>query len=90
MHAFGLYLAAIEAEHDDGASGARTRRPRWAAVDALPLDEPGAVSRRDRLAAILRRRPRAPRAPDSSYGAVRPHHRDSEVARTAWPVSPRQ
>jgi hypothetical protein len=53
MHPFALYLAAT---HSDGAAAERNRRPRFAPVDALPLDEPALESRRGRLTATLRRR----------------------------------
>jgi hypothetical protein len=56
MHPFALYLAATDVEHNYGDAAERNRRPRYAAVDALPLNEPAPVSRRDRLTAILRRR----------------------------------
>ena len=56
MHPLALYLAATDAKHDYGAAAERNRRPRYASVDALPLDEPEPVSRRGRLTAILRRR----------------------------------
>ncbi len=56
MHPFALYLAATDVEHSYGAAAERNRQPRWAPVDALPLNEPAPVSRRDRLMAILRRR----------------------------------
>lgn len=53
MHPFALYLAATDVEHNYAE---RNRRPRYAPVDALPLNEPARVSRRGRLIAILRRR----------------------------------
>ena len=56
MHPFALYLAAIDVEHNDGDAAERNRRPRYAAVDALPLNEPAPARRRGRLMAILRRR----------------------------------
>ena len=56
MHPFALYLAATEVEHNYGDAAQRNRRPQYAAVDALPLNEPAPVSRRGRLTAILRRR----------------------------------
>ncbi len=56
MHPFGLYLAATEVEHNHRAAYEGNRRPRFAAVDALPLNEPAPVSRRARLVTILRRR----------------------------------
>jgi len=58
MHPFALYLAATDVEHNYGDAAERNRRPRYAAVDALPLNEPAPVSRRGRLTAILRRRVR--------------------------------
>lgn len=56
MHPFALYLAAIDVEHNDRDAAERNRRPRYASVDALPLNEPAPVSRRGRMIAILRRR----------------------------------
>lgn len=56
MHPFALYLAAIDVEHNDRDATERNRRPRYAAFDALPLNEPAPVPRRSRLMAILRRR----------------------------------
>ena len=56
MHPFALYLAAIDVEHNYGEAAGRNRRPGYAAVDALPLNEPAPASRRGRLAAMLRRR----------------------------------
>jgi hypothetical protein len=56
MHPFALYLAAIDVENNYGDAAERNRRPRYAAVDALPLNEPAPVARRTRLMAILRRR----------------------------------
>ena len=56
MHPFALYLAATHVEHDYGAASERNRRPRYASVDALPLNEPAPVSRLCRLTAFLRRR----------------------------------
>jgi hypothetical protein len=63
VHPIGLYLAALDVEHNYGNAAERNRRPRYAAVDALPLNEPAPMSRRGRLTAILRRRvARAPSA----------------------------
>ena len=56
MHPFALYLAATDVQHNYRAAAERNRRPRYAPVDALPLNEPARVSRRGRLMAILRRR----------------------------------
>jgi hypothetical protein len=56
MHPFALYLAATDSERNYGTAAARNRRPQYATVDALPLDEPARVSRLGRLAAMLRRR----------------------------------
>ena len=56
MHPFALYLAATDVERNYGDAAERNRRPRYAPVDALPLNEPARVSRRGRLIAILRRR----------------------------------
>ena len=56
MHHFALYLVAMDVEHNYGDAAERNRRPRYAAVDALPLNEPAPVSRRARLVTILRRR----------------------------------
>ena len=56
MHPFALYLAATDVERNYGDAAERNRRPRYALVDALPLNEPARVSRRGRLMAILRRR----------------------------------
>lgn len=56
MHPFALYLAATDVEHNYRAAAEWNRRPRYAPVDALPLNEPAPVSRRGRLIAILRRR----------------------------------
>ena len=56
MHPFALYLVAADLEHRYGAASERNRRPRYACVDALPLNEPASVSRLSRLTAILRRR----------------------------------
>jgi hypothetical protein len=56
VHPFALYLAAINAERNDGAAADRNRRPEYAAVDALPLPERASPSPRGRLIAILRRR----------------------------------
>ncbi len=56
VHPFPLYLAATDVEHNYRGGAERNRRPQYAAVDALPLNEPAPVSRRDRLIAILRRR----------------------------------
>ena len=56
MHPFALYLAATDVERNDRAAAERNRRPRWAPVDALPLNEPAPVPRRARLMAIIRRR----------------------------------
>ena len=56
MHPFGLYVAAVDAEQRYGDGAERNRGFRYATVDALPLNEPVHVSRRGRLAAILRRR----------------------------------
>jgi hypothetical protein len=56
MHPLALYLAVTDVEHDYGAAAERNRRPRWAPVDALPLNEPAPVPRRGRLIAIIRRR----------------------------------
>ena len=55
MHPFPLYLAAINVEHSHGDAAERNRRPRYAAVDALPLNEPVPMSRRVRLTAFVRR-----------------------------------
>ena len=56
MHPFVLYLAATDVEHNYRAAAEWSRRPRWAPVDALPLNEPAPVPRRGRLMAFLRRR----------------------------------
>lgn len=56
MHPFAMYLAAIDVEHSNREAGERNHRPQYAAVDALPLNEPAPLSRRGRLMAILRRR----------------------------------
>lgn len=56
MHPFALYLAATDAERNFSTAAERNRRPLYAPVDALPLDEPARLSRRGRLTAILRRR----------------------------------
>jgi hypothetical protein len=56
MHPFALYLAATDANRNYGATAERNRRPRFAPIDALPLNEPAPVSLRGRLKAILRRR----------------------------------
>ena len=56
MHPFALYLAATDVERNYRAAAELNGRPRYALVDALPLNEPAPVSRRGRLIAILRRR----------------------------------
>lgn len=56
MHPFALYLAATDVEHNYRAAAECHRGPRYATVDALPLNEPAPVSRRGRLIAIFRRR----------------------------------
>ena len=56
MHPIALYLAVTDAERNYGDAAERNRRPRYAAVDALPLIEAAPVSRRGRLMAIVRRR----------------------------------
>lgn len=56
MNPFALYLAATDVERNYGAAAERNRRPQYAPVDALPLNEPARVSRLGRLTAILRRR----------------------------------
>ena len=56
MHPFALYLAAIDVEHNDGDAAERNRRPRYAAVDALPLNEPAPVRRRGRRRMAISRR----------------------------------
>ena len=53
MHPIALFLAATDAEGTYGATAERDRRPRFAAVDALPLTEPEPVSRLSRLTARL-------------------------------------
>ncbi len=56
MHPFALYLVATDVEHNSRAAAEWNRRPRYAAVDALPLNQAAPVSRRGRLTATLRRR----------------------------------
>jgi hypothetical protein len=56
MHPFALYLAATDVEHKHRAAAERNRGQQYATVDALPLNEPAPMSRRDRLIEILRRR----------------------------------
>jgi hypothetical protein len=56
MHPLALYLAATDAERNYGTAGERNRRPQYATVDALPLNESARVSRLSRLTAGLRRR----------------------------------
>ena len=56
MHPFVLYLAATDVERNHRAAAERNRGPVYATVDALPLNEPAPMSRRDRLIETLRRR----------------------------------
>jgi hypothetical protein len=56
MHPFVLYLAATDVEHNHRAAAERNRGQRYATVDALPLNEPAPMSRRNRLIELLRRR----------------------------------
>ncbi|MBA2718828.1 MAG: hypothetical protein H0U52_06245 [Chloroflexi bacterium] len=56
MHPFALYLAVTDVERNNRADAAWNRRPRWAPVDALPINEPAKVPPRGRLMAMLRRR----------------------------------
>jgi hypothetical protein len=56
MHPFGLYLAATDIERKDRTAAGQDRPARFAAVDALPLNDPAPASRLARFTTMLRRR----------------------------------
>jgi hypothetical protein len=55
MHPFGMYLAVRDSQRANGWVAVDKRRFPYARVDALPILEPEPASRRQRLAAALRR-----------------------------------
>jgi hypothetical protein len=56
MHPFGLYLAATDIERKDRTAAGQDRPAQFAAVDALPLNDPAPASRLARITTTLRRR----------------------------------
>jgi hypothetical protein len=56
MHPFGTYLAITDIQREYGRDRAKVRPDTFARVDAVPVSEPGPVSRIGRLVATLRRR----------------------------------
>lgn len=56
MHPFALYLGATDGARTNGNASRPSGRPRYASVDASPLDAPAPVSLLGRLTTILRRR----------------------------------
>ena len=71
MNPIGLYLAATDAARTYGPDAGASRRPRFAAVDALPLPDASRESRLVRLTAVLRQRVARSRVADDRSGPQR-------------------